>query len=407
MADPLSVAASVVGLLAAGAKLASLLSKTASLVDAPSSAQAVLTEMREISAALQYLQQFLNGLMNVPAGRQQYILVEHLEGTLTGCVTTYDELEVFIDELKIDPSDMGVLDRFKWARKEKDVANIVQRLQNHKSSLNLMLTILQSTTTSEIHQSVVRLCNLLEQEVSRNDDLSLRLSRVERKHSDNATSRMPASIYSDEDDATIRPERDSDIITADSGDVGSFTFAFESDLICSRVYSRANFLQSDSHSQTSLTSSHRRNAAFAIFSSQSIDEISNLSIYTLPISIGELSNQAWYISVSARSSQTVSEKKIYIWVNGITSSRQILSISGNITGLELKQQYNDLYGGWGARHGVLLLHGRKIEDTRTLFEQGVRKEDVLVHIPKARWTSGDMIWDEKRNAPSLERFYGG
>ncbi|KAH8771347.1 hypothetical protein BGZ57DRAFT_896726 [Hyaloscypha finlandica] len=119
MADPLSVAASVVGLLAAGAKLASLLSETASLADAPSSAQAVLTEMREIYAALQYLQQFLNGLMNVPAGRQQYILVEHLEGTLTGCVTTYDELEVFIDELKIVPSDMGVLDRFKWARKEE------------------------------------------------------------------------------------------------------------------------------------------------------------------------------------------------------------------------------------------------------------------------------------------------
>jgi hypothetical protein len=60
--DPLSVIASVVGLLAAGAKIASLLSKTASLANAPGSVQAVLTEMREISGALQYLQQFLNSL---------------------------------------------------------------------------------------------------------------------------------------------------------------------------------------------------------------------------------------------------------------------------------------------------------------------------------------------------------
>jgi hypothetical protein len=381
MADPLSVAASVVGLLAAGAKLASLLSETASLADAPSSAQAVLTEMREISAALQYLQQFLNGLMNVPAGRQQYILVEHLEGTLTGCVTTYDELEVFIDDLKIAPSDMGVLDRFKWARKEKDVANIVQRLQNHKSSLNLMLTILQCTTNSEIQQSVVRLCNLLEQEVSRNDNLSLRLSRVERNHSDDATNRMPASIYGDEDNATIRPERDSDIIAADSSDIGVFTFAFESILIGSRVYSRANFLQSSSHSETSITSSHRRNAAFAIFSSQSIAEISNLSVYTLPISIGELGNKAWYISTAAPSSKPVSEKEMKIFVQGMTGETYTFFISENVTGMELKQQYEDLYSGWDLHRGVLVFGGSRLEDMRKLSEQGVSNECTLVAVP--------------------------
>lgn len=410
MADPLSVVASVVGLLAAGAKLASLLSKTASLADAPSSAQAVLTEMREISAALQYLQQFLNGLMNVPAGRQQYILVEHLEGTLTGCVTTYDELGVFLDELKIDPSDMGVLDRFKWARKEKEVANIVQRLQNHKSSLNLMLTILQCATNSEVQQSVVRLCNLLEQEVSQNDDLSLRLSRVERNRSDDATSRVPASIYSDEDNATIKPEGDLDDVTTDSSDISVFTFAFESILIGSRVYSRANFLKSDSHSETSITSSHRRNAAFAIFSSQSIAEISNLSVYTLPISIGELSNKAWYISIAASSSKPVSEKKMKIFIVGAAGNIHTLSISGNVTGLELKQRFTEQYGGWESSLGVLVFKsGKKIEDTRTLSEQGVVKQVTLVHDFKYRYDRY-LNSNGKTNPLGLERqdnrFYG-
>ncbi|KAE8450808.1 hypothetical protein EG329_005721 [Mollisiaceae sp. DMI_Dod_QoI] len=386
MADPLSVAASVVGLLAAGAKLASLLSKTASLADAPSSVQAVLTEMQEIFAALQYLQQFLNGLMNVPAGRQQYILVEHLEGTLTGCVKTYDKLEVFIDELKIVPSDMGVLDRFKWIRKEKDVGNIVQRLQNYKSSLNLMITILQCTPKSN------------------------NLCRVERNHSEDATSRMPASIYSSDDNAIIRPKGDSNVVTADTSDSGVFTFAFEGILIGSRIYSRANFLQSDNHSEISILSSQRRNAAFAIFSSQSIAEISNLSVYRLPISIGELSNKAWYISMAASSSQPVSEKEMQIFVKGVTGFIHTLSISGNVIGLELKQRYEDLNLGWDVSHGVLVyfcFNGRKIEDMRTPSEQGVSKQLTLLALPKAKWTSRDTKWDKRANTLGLKRFYSG
>jgi hypothetical protein len=128
-----------------------------------------------------------------------------------------------------------------------------------------MLTILQCTTNSEIHQSVVRICNLLEQELSRNDDLSLRLNRIERNHSDDAISRMSASIYSDNDNNTIRAEVQADVGIVNATAIG-VTFAFESILIGSQVYSRANLLQSDSHSETSITSSHRRNAAFAIFS---------------------------------------------------------------------------------------------------------------------------------------------
>jgi hypothetical protein len=51
-------------------------------------------------------------------------------------------------------------------------------------------------------------------------------------------------------------------------------------LICrpmvSRVYQRVNSVTSDSHSESSLTGSARRLAAFSIFSSQRLAEISNL-----------------------------------------------------------------------------------------------------------------------------------
>ena len=70
------------------------------------------------------------------------ILLEHVAATLIGCVTTYSELEVIIDSVRID-SKMGIFDRIKWTNKEKKICDIIQRIQNHKSSLTLMLMILQ------------------------------------------------------------------------------------------------------------------------------------------------------------------------------------------------------------------------------------------------------------------------
>ena len=49
----------------------------------------------------------------VPAGRRQHVLLEHLVASLTGCVTTYSELEAIVDSLKIGPSDMGLFDRVR------------------------------------------------------------------------------------------------------------------------------------------------------------------------------------------------------------------------------------------------------------------------------------------------------
>jgi len=70
--DPLSVAASVVGLLAAAGKMAQLLTKLTALADAPGSATAVLTEMRDMTTALKHLQGYLNGEISVSAGCGQY-----------------------------------------------------------------------------------------------------------------------------------------------------------------------------------------------------------------------------------------------------------------------------------------------------------------------------------------------
>lgn len=53
----------------------------------------------------------------------------------------FSELEQTIDSLKTN-GPMQVIDRVKWAMKEKGILKLLTRLQTSKASLNLMLNIL-------------------------------------------------------------------------------------------------------------------------------------------------------------------------------------------------------------------------------------------------------------------------
>ena len=141
--DPLSVSAGIVGLLAATAQVSSILGDfTRTARGAPRQARIILSEITDISAALQHLQSFLVGVTAVRKSRASLILVEQLIIALTGCITTISDLEAMIAEFKIDGS-MRLLDRAKWVRKEASISEIVHKLQNHKASLTLMLTVLE------------------------------------------------------------------------------------------------------------------------------------------------------------------------------------------------------------------------------------------------------------------------
>ena len=66
--------------------------------------------------------------------------VEQVVTILSGCVLTFSELEKLLDELKI--GSFEVLDCLKWANKERAILALIQRLQNHKASLSLILNTL-------------------------------------------------------------------------------------------------------------------------------------------------------------------------------------------------------------------------------------------------------------------------
>lgn len=68
-------------------------------------------------------------------------MLEQVIIIFTDCVSIFSELEQILDSIKTD-GPMRMLDRVKWAMKEKTILKLVNRLQTSKASLGLILTIL-------------------------------------------------------------------------------------------------------------------------------------------------------------------------------------------------------------------------------------------------------------------------
>jgi len=63
--------------------------------------------------------------------------------TLTGCVTTYSEVERLVVKCTTEGEITGKIESAKWVFYERDIEKVVARLQSHKLSLVFMLNILQ------------------------------------------------------------------------------------------------------------------------------------------------------------------------------------------------------------------------------------------------------------------------
>ena len=140
--DPLSVSASLIGVITAAVQVSGLLKEFIDNVKgAPESARNVLREVLDVSISLQQLQEFLLGKQVASIARTSFIMVEQVVVVLTDCVITFSELEQVLETSKAD-RPMGIRDRLKWVSKEPAVIQVLGRLQASKASLNLMLTTL-------------------------------------------------------------------------------------------------------------------------------------------------------------------------------------------------------------------------------------------------------------------------
>ena len=143
--EPISIAASILGLLEAADRIISFLS---SIADAPSTAANVLTECRALNTIFSQVDDFISDQDQQSLTRKSRISLHSLVATLTGCVTTFSELDRALRSLgaTMDDSDSSnyqftFFDKLKWKVKEKGIEKILRDMQMHKSSLNSMILI--------------------------------------------------------------------------------------------------------------------------------------------------------------------------------------------------------------------------------------------------------------------------
>ena len=140
--DPISAAASIVGLVGAAAKISETLSKfITSAKGAPKLASSVLQEVSDTSACLSQLQNYLMGTKITSRHHEKFLMVQQIIVALSNCVLIFSELEEIVESLRpSDPMRSGRL--AQWIIKESHIKNLFTRLQNSKTSLNLMMTTL-------------------------------------------------------------------------------------------------------------------------------------------------------------------------------------------------------------------------------------------------------------------------
>lgn len=129
--DPLSIAASLSGLIATGVRITSLVQR---LLDAPRIALSVEAEISHFVVILSQLQPLLTDSPSLIDAQQIDII-------LNGSVLTLTELQAAMAGICQGSTGIGIRDRVRWLLAESTIAELIQRVRDHKSSLTLILTL--------------------------------------------------------------------------------------------------------------------------------------------------------------------------------------------------------------------------------------------------------------------------
>jgi hypothetical protein len=138
----LETAAAIIGILAAAGTAVEILAPVVTAFgEAAKNAAAVLTEITHMRIILSALHEYLKDLSTSPRRRKELIQLDQLVATLTHGVLLFDELESLVERLSKGRD--GGPSRLLWARNDSKFASIKSRMQCFKSSITIMLNILQ------------------------------------------------------------------------------------------------------------------------------------------------------------------------------------------------------------------------------------------------------------------------
>src|SRR5437764_14133903 len=137
--DPLSIIASVAGIVTAAGNVASSLSQ---VKDAPVSIRTLQTEVDHTKLIFTALRKFLAKTSKLPPQRAALVQLEDVVVILTQTVLVFSELESVVQPLAAwRTGDLGFTRRLNWAFKQTAATRLVNQLQRHKLSLTILLQI--------------------------------------------------------------------------------------------------------------------------------------------------------------------------------------------------------------------------------------------------------------------------
>lgn len=143
MADPLSIAASVAGLLTLAGSLYKQISIfTNGIQGVPQSAFALQLSVFEVRLALDSISGLMDSFLDVPPRRRAMVQIDHLVICLTQLVLVFDELEDFV---RTWPEDIQFSrwKRWRFFAQDEKMTRLNSKIQQQKTSINLVLNVLQ------------------------------------------------------------------------------------------------------------------------------------------------------------------------------------------------------------------------------------------------------------------------
>ncbi|KAL6922250.1 hypothetical protein FSST1_006276 [Fusarium sambucinum] len=295
MADPLSVAASIAGLISITVEAAKFLRPYVSAArDTPPVAAHVYSEVQSIEIILSGLQNVTNNLSSVHTRNAALIGVNQVITVLTDGVLLFSDLQ---EELRLlspknESEGIPIRTRLRWVRKESTFTALLTRLQGFKSSMTLVLMILKSDSdrsATQHHEQLSSNINLL---LESNHSLSRRLLNLEESLDAQtiASRRMSFLSFTDVTPQNIGSEKSQPSIAETDSTIDISKFDFEDDLEASRAYRRAQRDTMD----FSFRSSVARSNSWSVFSGMSLGDISIMSVIALPVYQEDLTNAQHY-----------------------------------------------------------------------------------------------------------------
>jgi len=281
MADPLSIASGIAGLISLSATTYSGLSAfLAKAKNAPKAVHAILLEISEMGLVLNSVSDLITAFDHIPKSRKKMIQVEHLVVVLTQTFDTFVDLRTLLTRFNSIPDKPWM--RIQWARIQSKADELVQQLRAQKGSMSLVLNILQCQSDLEAQISRTELHEKMDGIMTRfsfdmgpllPDDLpatrdAASTARTSRRHKSESGIQKTNTISS--------------VGSVASGRTRELRRSFEGVLARTWVYRRAKDNATDVSFMTSALGSHYH--SWSMLSGTSLDDVSRIAVLALPIS---------------------------------------------------------------------------------------------------------------------------